>query len=195
MPPNGSPEGLRPDKAQAYGALGVLLREVRGGVPLREGAADLDRTNAFCIPARRPVAGIVDLPGYDFELAGHYLNAFRVALEGNPPLAKHLDAVGPFLLATREPIGEILRRDANGVPHVKSGAPVMVVDMSGRHEDAIPVYVSAFNDAVSKDLQGTTVLASLRADFASAVLVLNRAVPFVADAYAKARPGTDGAGP
>lgn len=180
-------------RARAYRALVNLLAEVQAGQSVGSGddpnwtTAVLARTNQFCIPAAVDQARPIGPGDYDLRRAAAYLNVFKLALEANEAMAQRLGDTGPFLLATRKPIGEIVTQDAQGAVRVDTSAPILLVDLSARHEDAVPAYVTAFKQAVRKGVAGSTVLRPLRAEFASFFLDANEAMPFVAEAYAGTR--------
>lgn len=191
----GMTAGVMPDSAdashsRAYKALVQLLAEVQeyqslpsGGDP-RWTPEMLAGANQFCIPAADATLKKITPADYDLALAAAYLRQFAFALESHDEMSAHLRGVGPFLLATRKPVGEIVTRDAQGSLRVDTSTPILLVDMSGSHEASVPVYVNAFKKAVRNGVAGTAVLRPLRAEFASILIDLGRAVPFVAEAYA-----------
>jgi hypothetical protein len=172
-----------------------LLKEVQAGQ-----AADnvrdaelLARTNQFCIPSTAKSDQRVDESTFGFELASEYINYFKLALGGREVLLSRLDNVGPFLIATRLPLGEIVRRNPDGRLSVDVTAPVLLIDLSGEHPKAMPSYAKAFKEAVRRDeVVESKRLTPLRPAFASAVLKLNEAIPFVVEAFASARNAIEG---
>ncbi|WP_428424254.1 hypothetical protein [Methylibium sp.] len=176
--------------ANARRALELLLREVQAGQAAATiaDAAVLRQANQFCLPARDYTGGLFTLKHYDFTLATTYVNQLRLALQPVPELAGRLAGVGPFLVGTRRPLGEIVARSPQGAPVIDTASPVLLVDLSGQHPKAMPAYVTAYKEAVRDiDAQRTAVLQPLRPAFASAVLKVNEALPFVAEAYAGTR--------
>ncbi len=102
-----------------------------------------------------------------------------------PRCAKQLEGLGPFFIATLEPLDELVRTLPDGSTHVNANVVALLVDISGSHPKSMPAYVNAFKDAVRGEVPTQfTTLSPLRARFASAVVDLGEAVPFVAEAYA-----------
>ncbi|WP_157636192.1 hypothetical protein [Burkholderia ubonensis] len=172
---------------RARQGLDQLIQEVQAGQQLGEGQGNLtlqmlEQANQFCIPATDRSLKKVTLAEYSFSLAAEYLNTFRVVLRENEQLSKSLSGVGPFLIATRKPVGELVSQGAQGT--IDTNSPVLVMDMSGRHPDAIAEYVNAFKVAVRKDVADTAQLKPLRPTIASYLLIVNEAIPLVAEAYA-----------
>lgn len=174
---------------RAEQALEVLIQEVQAGQELIGGENDLtplmlEQANQFCIPATAQTLTRITPAEYSYSLASDYLSAFRVVLSENIDLTRSLAGVGPFLIATRKPIGELFSTDVQGRQVIDTTSPILVMDMSGRHPDAIPAYVSAFKAAVRDDVAATTELRPLRPTIASFLLTINEAIPMVAEAYA-----------
>jgi hypothetical protein len=174
---------------RAQRAMNVLVKEVQAGQQIGEGQGDLtlqmlEQANQFCVPASGEALTGVTLADYNFGLAKEYLNVFRYLLGGNQQLSSSLSSVGPFLIATRKPVGELLSRGTQGRWIIDTSSPVLVMDMSGRHPDAIPEYVNAFKTAVRNDVAVTTELKPLRPAIASYLLTVSEAIPVVTEAYA-----------
>ena len=143
----------------------------------------LENANLFCIPslaAKRP-----EDAKFDIVLSDKYrLHILDLVLQ-RPDLARVTQNVGPMLVAFTRPVGEVERLSREGLQ--KPGNEVLAIDLSGAEAEAIPVYVAAFKEAVREEgVSKTGSLSSLRANFASAVVRANRAVPLLAEAYASA---------
>lgn len=181
-----SGDGGSPARAQARRALAALLREIQAGqptsgVPERELLA---RTNQFVVPARGYTQGPLTLAQYDFALSAAHLNRFRLVLD-SPDQQDRLAGLGPFFIATRKPLYELVHQGADGRWIVDTASPILLVDMTRAHPDAMATYTNTYRDAVRAALpESTTTLAPLRARFASALLKTAEAVPMVAEAYA-----------
>lgn len=177
---------------RAKQALNVLIKEVQAGQQIGEGQGGLtqqmlEQANQFCIPVSGPTLTKVTPTEYSLSLAAAYLNLFRFVFGTNQQLSSSLSGVGPFLIATRKPVGELLSAGAQGRWVIDTSSPVLVMDMTGRHPDAIPEYVNAFKVAVRHDVAVTAGLKPLRPTIASYLLTVNEAIPVVAEAYAGTR--------
>jgi len=177
-----APESVR--HARARRALANVLREVQASQTAQSlGEAGLLRqANQFVIPARDYRGGEFALGHYDFALSAGFLNRVRVALN-DEALRRRLDQLGPFLIATRRPLNEMSSAEVGD----RSDPPVLVmlVDMSGAHPEAMAAYINGFKDAVRNTApERLRQLSPLRAEFASLLLKLNEALPFVAEAFA-----------
>ena len=181
-------------------ALDQLLKEVQAGQGIGQDAARwpaemLAQANQFCIPA---VAAALDegttakagerkrvtLDSYDIDLSRDYLNLFRIALQTSDQVTRSLSGVGPFLVASRKPLGEIVMRNAAGALTIDTASPILLIDMTGKHKDSMPAYLGAFQETVRKDVVGRTSPGLLLASIGSSLLKLNEALPFVAEAHA-----------
>ena len=191
--------GASPARLQARKSLAGLLNEVQA----TQTAASIDEAvllrgaNQFVLPARRSAAGpeSAQRPGvqrfstdeYDFDLAAGYLNRFRLVLDG-PEFAPRLARLGPFLIATQKPVGEIVTQSADGSIAIDRAAPVLLIDLTGSRPEAAPIYVDGFKQAVRFALpQQTASFQPLRAQFASVLIRFGEALPFVAEAVASTR--------
>ncbi|NVH74207.1 hypothetical protein FSB08_17025 [Paraburkholderia sp. JPY432] len=177
---------------RAEAALEVLIQKVQDGQELTDSKSGLtplllQQANQFCIPATSQNLSKITRSEYSYSLAAGYLNLFRVALSENENLTESLAGVGPFLIATRKPVGELWSTDAQGKQVIDTTSPILVMDMSGRQPDAIPEYVNAFKSAVRDDVALTSEIKPLRPAIASFLLTLNEAIPMVAEAYAGTR--------
>jgi hypothetical protein len=187
--PSGASEDAQAARAQR--ALLALLEEVQAGAHLRPGddpnlmPAQLMSANQYCIPFNGQPSESVNLLNYDRSLASAYLSEFKLVLAANDEMAKRLAGPGPFFLATRKPVGELVTWDAQGTPKIDSSSPVLLMDMSGKHERTIPVYVAAFQDSIRKNLtDSSATLQPLSPEFASVLIKAGEALPFISEAYA-----------
>lgn len=175
-----------PARERARRALGELLQEMQASQPASsiQEAELLRKANQFVIPARGGTTGALDLEHYDFVLAAQYLNRFRLLLP-DPAARARLEGLGPFFLATLQPLDALVRTLPDGSTRMETDLAALMVDMTGAHPKSIPVYVGAFKDAVRKELPSQfTTLSPLRARFASILVDTGEALPFVAEAYA-----------
>jgi len=187
------------ERTDARDALAALLAESQANQEASTGheANLLQHANQFVVPAKNYTGQKLTLDQYDFTQSVAILNRVRMALD--PEMQARFDRPGPFLLAMRKPINEYsVAQTATAKPSVL----VMLVDMSGKHPKAAPAYMRGFKAAVRKNLPDNFEQAPmLHAEFASVVLKLNEAIPFVATAYAEtgkliqaSNGGPDGAG-
>lgn len=179
-------DGGSPMRAQAHAALAGLLREIQASqraASVADGAL-LAQANQFVLPARGYAHGAFELRHYDFALAADHLNRARLVLSA-AEYGRRLAGLGPFFVATRKPLGELVQPAPGGGWALDTASPVLLVDMTGAHPKAMAAYVNSYKTAVRETLpEQTASLQPLRARFASAVLRLAEAVPFVAEAYA-----------
>ena len=174
---------------RARRTLDGLLREVQTSQRAAsiDEAALLRRANQFVLPARHYESGTFDLVHYDFALGAGYLDRFRLVLEGTD-LAPRLGQLGPFLIATRKPLNELIVTGPFGVVVVDKESPVLLVDMSESQPQAATTYVNEFKEAVRVTLPAQTdTLEPLRASFASGLIKAGEALPFIAQALAGTR--------
>ncbi|SFG70623.1 hypothetical protein SAMN05518865_116126 [Duganella sp. CF458] len=179
----GSPEvASNRERQNARDALAILLAEIQASQSASTvgGAGLLQHANQFVVPAQHYQGGKLTLAEFNFVKSVAILNRVRMALA--PDMRARLDRPGPFLLAMRRPINEFSVA-ANEM--AKPSVLVMLVDMSGAHRKAVPVYLSGFKAAVREGLPDNFTRAPvLRAEIASVALRANEAIPFIAAAYA-----------
>ncbi|WP_458764651.1 hypothetical protein [Cupriavidus basilensis] len=144
----------------------------------------LATANQFLIPAKAGHEADFMPADYNSVLAAEYVNTFRLALGGQAELSERLSGVGPFLIATRKPIGELVKKGASGTLRIDPQAPVLLLDMSGKNPHAVPLYVNAFKETVRQEVATTTVIKPLLPRLAAFLLDLDHDIPFVAEAYA-----------
>ncbi len=174
---------------RARQALGHLLDEVQAGVypgvgPNAPSPDMLRVANTFCIPARSTNPTPVTLETYDFALAATYLNTFRAMLAGSPQMSARLAGVGPFLVATKQPVGEMPGAGASAEPLV------LVMDMSGRHPGTISEHVSHFKEAVRVNASAVGELNPMLPRVASVLMDLDKSIAIVTESYAGIRQPT-----
>ncbi|MGW8392435.1 hypothetical protein [Pseudoduganella sp. HUAS MS19] len=171
------------ERTDARRALGVLIAELQASQAASTvgEAGLLQHANQFVVPVQNYQGGKLALEHYDFTRSVAILNRVRPALE--PDMRTRLDRPGPFLLAMRRPINEF---SVAANETAKPALLVLLVDMSGAHPKAVPVYMNGFKAAVVKGLPENFRSAPvLRAELASAALKANEAIPFIAAAYAE----------
>lgn len=176
-------------RQRAREALEGLLHEIQASQPTTAmSEPDLLReANQFVLPAHGYDKGAFRLEHYDFQLAAGYISWFKIVL-AETEIWSRLDRLGPFLVAARKPLAELVNRHADGTVTVEAGAPLLIVDMSDAHPKAAPAYMNAFKDAVRGVMPTETMtLEPFRARLASLLLTTNEALPFVAEAYAGTR--------
>ena len=180
--------------ARAERSLSVLLQEVEAGQQLHRGddpqlmPAQLALANQYCIPAKGAATSSVNLESYDRALASSYLSMFKLVVEANDDMARSLAGPGPFLVALRKPLPDLLTRDAQGRWVVDSTSPVLLLDMSGRHERTMPVFVTAFQESIRRNLTGSSErLRPLSPAIASFLIDMGQALPVISEAYAGTR--------
>ncbi|OJA62952.1 hypothetical protein BGV68_03670 [Burkholderia ubonensis] len=137
--------------------------------------------NTFCIPARSTNPTPVTLETYDFGLAATYLNTFRAMLADSPQMSAALAGVGPFLVATKQPVGEMRGADTSTEPSV------LVMDMSGRHPGTIAEHVSHFKEAVRVNASAVGELNPMLPRVASVLMDLDNSIAIVTESYAGIR--------
>ena len=179
--------GFNAQIQRARRSLFELLKEVQS-LQSASGIRDaelLRRANLFCIPTAGKSYEQVNEKNFSFDLASLYLNQFRLLLIEQGEISEHLNGTGPFLIAVREPVNEIVTRIRTGRLQADRNPPVMLIDLSGAHPRSIPMYVNAFKDSVRReDVVESKVLTPLHPAFVSILLKINEAIPFVGEAYA-----------
>ena len=157
-------------------------------------APPLQAANLFCIPAKAP-ARVGGAP-YDYQLARLYRQNIQGLLANQPQLRSRLDGVGPFLVAARLPLNEIIRKDSQGLPRVDQEGHVVIIDLSSAEPASIVIFVKEFKTAIRRDdVLADRELAPLRPAIVSALLRVNAAIPFIAGAYASINPTSSSKSP
>jgi hypothetical protein len=156
--------------------LDALVAEARAFDKAKQGNS-LKAANLFCIPAKE-TGGANGAP-YDYRLARSYRQRIQELLADQSQLRDRLGGIGPFLVATRLPVNEIVRegssRDNN----------IVLIDLSGAEPQSVIVFLNEFKNAVRRDdVLADKQLVPLRPAIVSALLRINAAIPFVGDAYA-----------
>jgi len=121
----------------------VLISSPESAKP--SSAQDRPATNMFCLPATSAVKKI-DLNSYSFTMAQDYLKDFRFLLAGDTDIAPRIrDGIpGPFLIATLQPLGSILKMEGGQTKIVDPDAPILFIDMTYTHHEVIAEMVDAF---------------------------------------------------
>ena len=186
--------------AQARAALQALLAEVEETTQVHRGAAPFPppiaaaTMNQFCIPtlAASLDASTITLGQYDFDLATQYREWFQVMLAGNAQLRGAMRRSGPFLVATRVPMNELVAT-LSGHRVVTLDSPVLVMDMSGYPPESVPYFVDAFKDAVASTRpQPTGALKPLKPKIVAYLSAINQGIPLVAEVWSKTLKAFDG---
>jgi hypothetical protein len=172
---------------EARVALEALLREIKA-LPSATGLSPSTVAHAhlFCIPTLRTKPGTkpdttTHTASFNFALSDDYRRQVRLLLSDRPDLAAAFRRVGPFLVAFRLPVGEV----AEPSLAAPRASPALLIDMTGAAPDSIAVFVNAFKESVrEEDVIADQALAPLRARFVSALLRVNQAIPFIAEAQA-----------
>lgn len=107
-------------------------------------AQDRGATNLFCLPATSWVK--LDLKSYNFPMAQDYLKEFRFLLAGDTDILPRLrDGIpGPFLIATLQPLGSIVKMEGGQRKIADADAPILFIDMTSTHHEVIAEMVDAF---------------------------------------------------
>jgi hypothetical protein len=129
---------------------------------------------------------------YNFRLSSEIRRRFADLLSDAPSLQARLDGPGPFLVATRWPVNEIVR-DPQAPADVAANSHVVLIDLSGAEPKSVALFVKEFKVAIRKsDVIADRELAPLRPAIVSSLLRMNAAVPFIASAYASVSAGAVG---
>ena len=195
----GTGAGTDQATARARSALLALLAEVQETTRVRPGSAPFPppiaaTMNQFCIPslAADLDAATITLDQYDFDLATQYRDWFQVMLAGNAQLRGAMRHSGPFLVATRRPMDELVATVANARV-VTLDSPVLVMDMSGYPPEAVPYFVDAFMDAVAATRPlATGALKPLKPRIVAYLSAINQGIPMVAEVWSKTLKVFDG---
>jgi len=185
--------------AQARASLQALLAEVEETTQVHNGTAPFAppiaaTMNQFCIPtlAANLDATTITLAQYDFDLSTQYRDWFQVMLAGNARLRGAMQHSGPFLVATRAPMNELVASVASQRA-VTLDSPVLVMDMSGYPPEAMPYFVDAFRDAVASTRPlPTGALKPLKPKIVAYLSAINQGIPLVAEVWSKTLKAFDG---
>ncbi|WP_130480367.1 hypothetical protein [Sphaerotilus mobilis] len=161
----GSAAAGRGPRARAHQALVRLLSEVQAGDALD---AELAAAHQFLVPAwprtaRQALplgdaaAAPVALVPSDVDLikSRAHLDLLRLVLARQPQMAQRLSGLGPFLVTTRQPLGELVQRSASGKVVVVDRSPVLLIDLGQRNESSLTAAVKALK-VVARDAGGQT---------------------------------------
>jgi hypothetical protein len=161
--------------------LEALVREVRSFDPAS--VSLLNEANLFLIPALA-AANAASGP-YDFQLSDAYRLAFVALVATRPELAGRLGGPGPFLIATRIPIDEVIRFSQQTDPPAGANTNIVLIDLTDAEPQSVVVFVSIFKDTIRRDdVVADARLAPLRALVVSELVRVNAAIPFIGAAYA-----------
>lgn len=174
--------------AKARENLAALVREVRALEPSNSSAPDAASSNLFLVPSGKGGKSPKVAP-YDFQLAWAYRSAFTSLMASRTELTGKLGGMGPFLVATRMPVGEIPgAATAAGTSSNGANTHIVLIDLSDAEPQSIVAFVGIFKDEIRKDdVKSDRELDHFRASVASALLKMNAAVPFIGSAYADAK--------
>jgi hypothetical protein len=137
-------------------------------------------------------SGALTLADVDLIKSQAHLDVLRVVLAGQPAMAQRLRGLGPFLVTTRQPLGELVRRRDDGVLVVADRSPVLLIDLAQRNDSTLMATVRSLK-VVVRDAQGQTgAIGPLRARLLARLRATGVAVPHVAESRP---PGGTRAGP
>ncbi|SEB25774.1 hypothetical protein [Variovorax sp. YR216] len=174
---------------KARANLKALVKEVRamdqGGV--------FDPTvvnaNLFLVPSK---VGMAQDASYDFQLAGVYRTTFADLLQGRTELEGKLAGLGPFLVATRLPVNEIVEISASGNA-TPGNTHMVLIDLTDAEPQSVVVFISIFKDTIrKKNVLSDAKLEPLRATVVSLLVQANQAIPFIGSASAAVRASMSG---
>jgi hypothetical protein len=175
---------------KARANLKALVREVRAMDAAGAKDPTLINANLFLVPARGDERA-QEAP-YDYQLSGVYRTTFAGLVEGRTELDGKLNGFGPFLVATRLPLNEII-----GIAASKNTTPgnthIVLIDLADAEPQSVVVFISIFKDTIrKKDVLADARLEPLRADLASSLARANEAIPFIGSAYAGVKASMSG---
>jgi hypothetical protein len=177
-----------PSVKLAYEALGRVLSEVGAFSPMPSSGAEpipLGNVNQFVVPARDVMTSSISLANYDFDLAHDYVAWFASALRQAPEVQIKLQGLGPFLVATKKPLWQLMAW--NGVIwKVSVSEPILVFDLSGATLSAVPLYVSEYKKIIADGVLSTSSPTSWKADLANFLVRVGDALPRAVAATAQA---------
>jgi hypothetical protein len=176
--------------ANAKASLTALLAQLQQGIRLADDAPVarelLEAANQYCIPGTadaKDSEGRVSWSSYNRGLALQYLGVLRIAVSNSPALTQGIVGKGPFLVATRQPLASVVKmRKGRLIPGFDE--PLLLMDMSGVDERVIGEHVRAYQSAIQRDVAQTSVMKPLLPAMADFLTKVDRAIPFIAEAYA-----------
>jgi hypothetical protein len=186
-------ESISEAGSRARVALAALLVETQP-IPVKTGTQPpgmpIRHLNQFLIPAKVPLKNlVVSVDEFDLTLSEEYLALFRLALIDSPEFMKRLQNRGPFLLASRQPIGQIVKlppkSSAASPSFLVSESPILIVDMTNYPERSIPIVVQEYKKTVANLPEHTAVISSMRAWLAAKAVDLNIGIETVISAKSK----------
>lgn len=178
------------DERQAQARLSRVLLQIAREEDHVIGLSDIPNiqqsTNLFLIPSQSSSTQSLALKDYSVNLSRAYLSYFTKFLQNNQNLRQRLENKGPFLIATRKPISEIVQVSPDGKQLIVQGEqPVLLVDMSKAHEKSVDEIVRTFrNHLQSAGLVEAEAFEPMRLKLVSLLLKLNDAITVVNTAVA-----------
>lgn len=163
----------------AHAALGKVLLEVAAFSPMPSVGAyaiPLGSVNQFVVPALSVKSASPMLNNYDFDLAHDYVAWFASALSRAPKVQGVLQGLGPFLVASRKPLPQLLTWNGNSW-NVSVAEPILVFDLSGAALSAVPLYVSAYKKIIARGVIETSSPTSWRADLGNFLASVGDVLP------------------
>ncbi len=98
-----------------------------------------------------------------------------------PQMAQRLRGLGPFLVTTRQPLGELVQRSASGKLVVVDRSPVLLIDLGQRNDSTLLATVKTLK-VVARDAAGQTgAIGPLRARVVSKLRASGVVLPYVAE--------------
>lgn len=181
-------DGSNEKIAEARRNLAALVSEVKSLDPLTPEASRKQRTapghqgvNLYLIPEASTGSGAERRSVYDYYLSRAYRNRMVRELPVRNDVRTAFRGYGPFLIALKNPINDLDNNPAGSATDLS--VELFMMDLSGAAEKSIPVYLSAFKDAIEKNgVKGVENYESWRADAVSFLLNLNQHVPLLATA-------------
>lgn len=156
--------------------MNALLTEIQileKALPGRE----LHAANLFCIPSVRHADKQMH---FDPPLASEYRQALAQVLANETILYYKLAGPGPFIVATRRPVNELLEDSR--------GSDILLIDLSDVDTKSVVVFLNEYKSRIRRqDIVGSKEFAPLRPAMVSLLLKANAAVPFISSVYAGAR--------
>ena len=127
---------------RARANLDALVAEARSFDKAKPGAS-LKSANLFCIPTKSPESA--NGAAYDHRLARSYRQRLQELLADQSQLRDRLGGIGPFLVATRLPVNEIVREGSSRDNHI------VLIDLSSAEPQSVIVFMNEFKNAIRRD--------------------------------------------
>jgi hypothetical protein len=183
---DGDPESQRARAALAK--LLALVQKSEQGSSQSIPSMMAAHVNQFAIPTKADVASDtrIGLDQYDFKLGASYRQWFQVITAKDPALGNALSGPGPYLVATRVPIAQLIAEN-NGQRAVVADSPILVMDMSGYSDVAVPYFVDSFKAAVAIAQPASAKLTPMKPLIVEFLKTANQALPILAEFWSKTR--------